>query len=908
MKIKSIEKYTIPQSGWLYERFGDHFAQISTVNTLKLRSACLDVARYKLGSVPKEISDLTHKFQMPPQGLSDYKFALGYEDSGNWVEGSSTQDPPLMEFIAKYPELWEIVKKCLGLSRSMGRHASAFVIGNEPIGDFIPLTTISGYRCTQPTAGAVEALGGLKMDFLVVTALRDVQGCLRLIHEKHGKPVKQALNGRQVPGYRIVPTEVGLYDIWDLPKDKEVFAEISSGRTETVFQVNTPSAQKWLKFFNGRKKNGEPLINSIADISDFIALDRPGPLDAFVVNPDSDDAKRHNILVEYTRRVKGAAPSPDILGVFDELFPETQGLVIYQESCEKIYREMTGCSGAEAEEFRSNVGKKKKEKIMEAYPKFLAGATKRLGSQELAKKVWEQLNTFAAYGFCIDEDQEVETLNGFKKIKDLDSSDMIACVDTSTGVKKFNNPVNVWCSGEKEVFEIELEDGTIIAATEDHKFFYDNEWISFKNLIQFDSFMLRRQRAWGLGAFKYEFHAMVSVRNRGLRKVYDIEMPEHHNFVLKGGAIAHNCRAHAVSYAHIVYATAYLKKKFPLEWWCAVLQNAKKEEIHEKFWPFVRKMVKMPDGTNPRLTFSLSGDSIIAPLSIYQGLGPIAQKELVAGAPYKDLDDLLAKIEVHKANGAKKGIKKDKKTGEDKEVVIKGRSAINSGVIYRLLISGALDSLFPPNTSTLEMLEAYENAKLKLENSKVGLEGGRKKAKKSPDPIDPVYKDLTNYTRFQFRKRILPIYSEDLRKVVMESKHSSIETENGKLLYKGTSPIVNSVTLNKLNLETPQTYGTTVTTVAYLREAKEFNWGPNKANEALKFQVDIDSGTYEFLKWGNRDTGLLPPLFKAKMKSGDYEGAIVFLTLTKFKKDRPFTIDNIEIIQSPIKEKKKNDK
>jgi DNA polymerase III alpha subunit len=278
------------KSGWLQQRFGECVAQISTIMTLKLRSAVLDVARFTLGEVPRDISELTRKFEMPPQGLDDVKHVLGYEDSGNWVEGSITRDPALQAYVASYPAQWEIVKKCLGLGRGVSRHACAYVIANRPIWEFIPLTKISDITCTQFTAGAVEAAGGLKMDFLVINSLNDIANAILLIQDRYGTPagdgpISTASTCPASACCRAPAHNDTFVDIWDLPADQNVFADVSTGKTETVFQFNTPGAVQWLRHFGHQKDDGNYAIDSIEAMAAFTALDRPGPLDAFVKTP-----------------------------------------------------------------------------------------------------------------------------------------------------------------------------------------------------------------------------------------------------------------------------------------------------------------------------------------------------------------------------------------------------------------------------------------------------------------------------------------------------------------------------------------------------------------------------------------------------------------------------------------------
>jgi DNA polymerase III alpha subunit len=384
---------------FLDKRYGDCYAQISVMTTLKLSSAVRDVARFSLGSVPPDIETWCKQFERPPQGLDDLKFILGYTNDEGHQQGSIERDQALKAYINKYPKQWEIVKNCLALPRQRGRHASAFIIASKPISDFIPITSVSGVKVTAYTGSEVEAVGGLKMDWLVVSCLLDIQACLKLVKERNNYHLSDTVvNGRLVPGFRLVldPVSKQFFDIWDLPSSSGVFDDISQGKTETVFQFNTNSAVQWLKCFNYKRPNGEPAINSIESMAVFTALDRPGPLDYMVTNPETN--AKHNIMVEYARRVRGLPGSKDILPIFDQLLPETNSLMVYQEGLQKVYQTLTGCTGAEAEAFRSNIAKKKKEKVDAAYKFFMDQVTPKLGKEQ-AQEIWDSIVTFAQYGF-----------------------------------------------------------------------------------------------------------------------------------------------------------------------------------------------------------------------------------------------------------------------------------------------------------------------------------------------------------------------------------------------------------------------------------------------------------------------------------------------------------------------------
>lgn len=771
MDFPDRDLLTDPKNGWLYKRFGECVAAISTNTMLRLKSSIKDVHRAFHGQVTQDIEALCKKLPTPPQGIDDADFVFGYTgDDGKEVKGLVEESKDLQEYTKKHPTEWAIVVKMLGIARQKSRHACAMVVGDEPIQNFIPLTSISGIRTTQYTAPWVEAAGGVKMDFLGLNTLKDLSAALKIIQARHGGEVTAdaTINGKRVPGFRLVPFNGRYYDVWDLPEDQSVFNDISESNTETVFQLNTNSAKQWLRQFNFEKKPGVKAIDSIEAISAFTALDRPGPLDAKV--KDDVTKREHNMLVEFANRAKGQ-PAVGAIEALDRMLPETYGVMCYQEQLEKIYRFVTDCDGVKAAKFRKAVAKKKMDAVLSAYPDFIEKGTAKLGKED-AQKVWDQTVTFGQYGFN---------------------------------------------------------------------------------------------------------------------------------------------KSHSVCYSVIAYACAFLKRHYPVEWWCAVLRNADKTKIAEKLWKHCKQWVDMPDVRHSGTNFEIQGDRIRAPLSFINGVGPGAHEELCAGRPYASIEDFCEKVVRRQIAGTKPVMNHDGTQAVDAKGKPKfraGTSALNSGVVAKLIVSGVMDSLFPPGVDHVyDKLQLYQTT---LANAKTQLAGKKSKAGK----VDKSYVSLTPITRFQMRKSILPIYAESIQPLLEHANVEGVVKTGNVLTYLPEAadvirdikrqmgfgsdqplerlPIAIGQELKYYNSEY-QIYDNqrvSIVVAAFIVSERRFIYDKG-SKTAVEVTFDVDGEQFTFVKWPDRKTGQLTA-------PDNLTGAIALIHLTKWRNDRPFAIDAITVIQPPL--------
>jgi len=126
--------------------------------------------------------------------------------------------------------------------------------------------------------------------------------------------------------------------------------------------------------------------NCFEDLIAVLALYRPGPLDSGMVE-------------EFIKRKRGKEPIRYLHTALEPILKETCGVIVYQEQVMKIAQVLAGYTLGDADNLRRAMGKKKAEEMARERVRFLDGASKQGLRAELAGEIFDQMETFAAYGF-----------------------------------------------------------------------------------------------------------------------------------------------------------------------------------------------------------------------------------------------------------------------------------------------------------------------------------------------------------------------------------------------------------------------------------------------------------------------------------------------------------------------------
>jgi DNA polymerase-3 subunit alpha len=258
--------------------------------------------------------------------------------------------------------LLDLAMSLEGVTRNAGKHAGGVVIAPSALTDFTPLFSEpgGGSVVTQFDKDDVETIGLVKFDFLGLRTLTIIDWALKSINQQLAEEGKQPIV------------------LEDLPMDdSKTFELLQDCRTTAVFQLESSGMKDLIRKL-------QP--DSFNEIIALVALFRPGPLESGMVG-DYIDRKHGRSVVSY--------PHPDL----EVILKPTYGVILYQEQVMQIAQVLAGYSLGDADILRRAMGKKKASEMAKQRLVFVDGASKRGVTDELANYIFDQMETFAGYGF-----------------------------------------------------------------------------------------------------------------------------------------------------------------------------------------------------------------------------------------------------------------------------------------------------------------------------------------------------------------------------------------------------------------------------------------------------------------------------------------------------------------------------
>ena len=126
--------------------------------------------------------------------------------------------------------------------------------------------------------------------------------------------------------------------------------------------------------------------NCFEDLVAILALFRPGPLDS-------------GMTEQYIQRKHGREQIKYLHPLLDTILKDTYGVIVYQEQVMEIAKILAGYSMGDADILRRAMGKKDPEEMASQRERFVQGAKKNKIDAKIAGEIFDQMETFARYGF-----------------------------------------------------------------------------------------------------------------------------------------------------------------------------------------------------------------------------------------------------------------------------------------------------------------------------------------------------------------------------------------------------------------------------------------------------------------------------------------------------------------------------
>lgn len=325
---------------YIFAKYGhNHVAHIITFQKIKIKMAIRDIGRIL-------------NFDLKVINLICKKITLEIEK--NFTDAIKS-NKELIELVNQYPKLFNLAQFLIGLPRQIGTHAAGIVIANQDMTNIVPICySNDGITMTQYSMEYIESVGLIKLDILGLVNLSIINDCLDEIY----KNKKQKI-------------EINKIDF----HDQKVFKMLQEGKTIGIFQLEG-------KGMTNIAKKLAP--KSIQEISDVLALFRPGPQDNIPIYLYN---KNHsNNMTFINQKLKSILLS-------------TYGIILYQEQIMQIVQIVANYSLNQADSFRYAISKKKLNKLIEWKNDFLSKAINNGYTQNEAQEIFTYILKFANYGF-----------------------------------------------------------------------------------------------------------------------------------------------------------------------------------------------------------------------------------------------------------------------------------------------------------------------------------------------------------------------------------------------------------------------------------------------------------------------------------------------------------------------------
>ncbi|MGH7679640.1 MAG: DNA polymerase III subunit alpha [Gemmatimonadaceae bacterium] len=368
---------------YVYEKYGrEHAAMVCEQITWRGRSAVRDAARVLGFSVQQADRLATLSDRFTARATADALRGTGKNAAEYWEDPYATDThverrDPTTALRQTQPErgiveqagldpadkrvrvLADLVEGLHQLPRHRSIHVGGFVLTREPLSTVVPIEPASMKDRTviQWEKDDLDPVGLVKIDCLGLGMLTLIQKCITYIRQTRGITIDLA---------QIDMTDQAVYD------------DLCRADTIGVFQVESRAQMNTLPRLKPR---------CFYDLVIEVAIIRPGPIQGDMVHPF---LRRRAGLEQVTY------PHPSL----EPILARTLGVPLFQEQGMQVAIAAAKFTPGEADTLRKAMGHKRSRERMAAIGQRLVDGMRANGIvDDVANRIYKQLNGFADYGF-----------------------------------------------------------------------------------------------------------------------------------------------------------------------------------------------------------------------------------------------------------------------------------------------------------------------------------------------------------------------------------------------------------------------------------------------------------------------------------------------------------------------------
>ena len=323
----------------VHEKWGwDHAALSGMISTYQLKGAIRDLGkalglpRQEVGKLAKRVdSHSARELKLEMLGLPEFRDKV---------------DAPV------WRDLIDLAAQLDGFPKYLAQHPGGMIISSAPLIDMVPVQqgAIEDRYICQWDKDSIDQAGFVKIDFLALGALSQMQECLQLIEEREGRYI-----------------DLSRIDF----QDQRVYEMMHQADTIGVFQVESAAQMQTVPRIKPR---------NLTDMAYEVGAVRPG----VGVNDG---------VSQFIQRRSQGAPWEYDHPRERRALERTLGIILFQDQVNQVAMDVAGFSAAEADQLRRAFGRRHNQALVAFYwEKFRQGAGELGVPEAIAEKIFRKFN------------------------------------------------------------------------------------------------------------------------------------------------------------------------------------------------------------------------------------------------------------------------------------------------------------------------------------------------------------------------------------------------------------------------------------------------------------------------------------------------------------------------------------